>query len=329
MRFGKFNKRAGIIKTAVLMSTVLLLSACAQPGLKEAEGTAVPETNSSEETESLYHENEFGFVDESMDVSGGIPENAEGRLFIIRERGYLTVATEPYYSPQEFIDPSLEGEEQYVGADMELARLIAERMGVELRIVPLDFSDALASVANGTNDLIISGVSFTPARAGILEMSKGYHFTDETANVGILIREEDRDRIRSEEDLAGKNLAAQSGSVQESLLAEHVMNYRQFRRFNTMSEIYTALEKGEVDAAAADIETASIYISNNPGCGLTFIEGIGYSLEEQYWGDRIAGPKDELMLMYFVNGVIDEVVKDGTYEAWFDEYTDYAARLGV
>ena len=38
------------------------------------------------------------------------------------------------------------------------------------------------------------------------------------------------------------------------------MNYRQFRRFNTMSEIYTALEKGEVDAAAADIETVSIYI---------------------------------------------------------------------
>ena len=129
------------------------------------------------------------------------------------------MATEPYYSPQEFIDPSLEGEEQYVGADMELARLIAERMGVELRIVPLAFSDALASVANGTNDLIISGVSFTPARAGMLEMSKGYHLTDETANVGILIREEDRDRIRSEEDLAGKNLAAQSGSVQESLLA--------------------------------------------------------------------------------------------------------------
>ena len=64
---------------------------------------------------------------------------------------------------------------------MELARLIAKRMGVELRIVPLDFSEVLTSVADGTNDLIISGLSFTPARAGMLEMSKGYHFSEETS----------------------------------------------------------------------------------------------------------------------------------------------------
>ena len=311
------------------MSTVLLLSACAQPEKTDVTGHAANETDVQEETVSLYHENEFGYVDESMDVSGGIPENAEGRLYTIKERGYLTVATEPYYSPQEFIDPSLEGQDQYVGADMELARLIAKRMGVELRIVPLDFSEVLTSVADGTNDLIISGLSFTPARAGMLEMSKGYHFSEETANAGLLIREEDRDLICSEEDLAGKNLAAQSGSIQESLMAEHVTKYREFRRYNSVEMIYEALEQGEVDAAAVDVETAKIYISNNPGCGLTFVEGIGYAQEEQYRGDRIAGPKDELMLMYFVNGVIDEVLEDGTYEVWFDEYADYAARLGV
>ena len=112
-------------------------------------------------------------------------------------------------------------------------------------------------------------------------------------------------------------------------MAEHVTKYREFRRYNSVEMIYEALEQGEVDAAAVDVETAKIYISNNPGCGLTFVEGIGYAQEEQYRGDRIAGPKDELMLMYFVNGVIDEVLEDGTYEVWFDEYADYAARLGV
>ena len=85
-------------------------------------------------SETVYNVNEWNYVDSSMDVSGGIPEDASGVLARIRERGVLRVATEPYYPPQEFIDPGFDGQDKYRGADMELARLIAERMGVELHI---------------------------------------------------------------------------------------------------------------------------------------------------------------------------------------------------
>ena len=88
--------------------------------------------------EGAYIENEWNYVDQSMDVSHGIPDDAAGVLDRIRREGVLRIATEPYFAPQEFIDPDLEGQDQYVGADMKLAALIAERMGVGLEIVFVD-----------------------------------------------------------------------------------------------------------------------------------------------------------------------------------------------
>ena len=309
-------------------------------------GTAASEANPAESTQdegaagfsltdpsadpgTLYIENEWGFVEESMDVSHGIPEGAQGRLERIKSIGKLTVATEPYYAPQEFIDPTREGQEQYVGADMELARLIAERMGVELEIVPLDFSEVLAGTAEGKYDLAISGLAYTPERASSMELSKGYHFSDEGSGTGVLIRLNEFWKFRSVDDFKEKNIAAQSGSLQEMLMVEHVPRYHQFRRYNSIQEVYDAVQNGDVDAGAVDIETAKLYVAANPGCGLALTDSIVFGMEDQFQGDRIAGPPGEIELMYFVNGVIDEVLESGTYKDWFKEYTDYAARLGL
>jgi polar amino acid transport system substrate-binding protein len=58
-------------------------------------------------------------------------------------------------------------------------------------------------------------------------------------------------------------------------------------------------------------------------------EGLTFSLDEEYRGDRIAAKKGETMLLYFVNGVIDEVLKDGTYMQWFEEARKRAEELGM
>ena len=281
----------------------------------------------AESVESAYTENEWNYVDGSIDVTGGIPEDAMGAMRRIREAGVLRVATEPYFPPQEFIDPSRTGQESFVGADMELARLIARRMGVELEIVPMEFSEVLDSVANGSCDLAISGLLYTPGRASRMELSKGYHYAGESAGSGLLIRAADVEAIADLADLAGRNIAAQSGSLQESLLAEHVTQYSQFQRIPSMQEVYLALEEGRADAAMVDVESAEGYLESNPDCGLALVPGVRFKLEAQFDGDRIAGRKGELQLLYFVNGVIDEILASGAYETWYEEYEAYAAGL--
>ena len=94
-------------------------------------------------------------------TSGGA--EASNRLEKIKERGYIEVATEPYFAPNEFIDSTKTGDEQYVGADIEMAKYIADKLGVELKIVPLEFAAVLSSITEGKYDLAISALAYTPA----------------------------------------------------------------------------------------------------------------------------------------------------------------------
>ena len=279
--------------------------------------------------EPAFGENAWNYVDGSMDTTHGIPEDAEGVLASIRERGVLRVATEPYWVPQEFIDPTRDGQESYVGADMDMARLIAERMGVTLEIMPMDFSDVLEAVANGEADLAISALSYTPGRAASVTLSKGYYYSGGDGGSGLIIREQNAEAIRSVQDLDGRDIVAQSGSLQEMLIAEHVYNYHEFRRLSTIEAVYQAVVMGKADAAAVDVDNARHYIADNPDYGLTLVEGVRFTMDEQFQGDRVAAKKGEYRLMYFVNGVIDELLASGQYDAWYDEYAAYAKALGI
>ncbi len=279
--------------------------------------------------EEVYVENEWNFVDQSLDVSHGIPDNASGVLDRIRRTGVLRVATEPYFAPQEFIDPDLEGQAQYVGADMNLANLIAERMGVRLEIIPMEFSQVLPALAEDICDLTISAIAFTPGRASAYTMSKGYYFADSEASTAIMIRGADSEAITSLEDLADRTIAAQSTSLQEALAVRHVPAYAEFRRLPSVQDVYDALESGKADAGIVDLETAENYIANNPGAGLALVSGVYFTLDEHDLGDRICAKKGELQLICFVNGVIDEVLADGSYVQWMTEAEKRAAELGL
>lgn len=282
-----------------------------------------------ETAEPTYGENAWDYVDGSMDATQGIPGDAEGVLALIQQRGVLRVATEPYWPPQEFIDPDLDGQASYVGADMEFARLIAERMGVELEILPMDFSVVLDAVAEGEADLAISALAYTPGRAAAVTLSKGYYFSGEDVGNSIVVRAADAEAIQSVKDLEGRDIVAQSGSLQELLMAENVFGYHEFRRLSTIDDVYQAVRQGKADAAAVDVENARSYIEDNPDCGLALVPGIRFEMEEQFKGDRVAAKRGEYQLMYFVNGIIDELLASGQYQAWFDRYGERAAALGM
>ncbi|MBQ8072565.1 MAG: transporter substrate-binding domain-containing protein [Clostridia bacterium] len=270
--------------------------------------------------QTVYIENQWNYVDMAMDVSAGIPADAVGRLAQIREKGKLTVATEPYFPPQEYIDESKTGQDRFAGADMMLARLIAERMGVELEIVPLAFSEVLTGVQEGRYDLAVSALAFTQSRAEVLEMSRGYYYSGAETASGMLIRQEDADSIRSLADLDARDIAAQSGSLQEAMAVDSALSCRQFRRLSSVTDVITAVEAGVVDAGITDSESAALHISAHRDCPLRFVPVPGFRLREEYLGDRVAARKGEIQLISFVNGVISEVLEKDLYTDWLSQY---------
>ena len=106
-----------------------------------------------------YVENEWNYVDGSMDVSGGIPENAQGTLASIRDAGVLRVATNADYPPQEFIDPAQTGQAQYIGSDMELARAIAADGEGSTKLVTVD---VMGAATEGDAETVARSIANSP-----------------------------------------------------------------------------------------------------------------------------------------------------------------------
>lgn len=261
--------------------------------------------------------------------SNSSAEDKSNRLEAILDRGYIEVATEPYFAPYEFIDPSKQGSDQYVGSDIELAKYIAEELGVELRIVPLEFSAVLGSITEGKYDFAISALSFTPARAEAMNMSKGYYFAENAPGHGLLIRKADKDIISDPDDLSDKIIVAQSGSLQEFFVNEQVPKFKEFKRVSATTDGFLMVQVGKADACAASIPMAQLYVEANPSANLMVVEGFEFIMDKETAGTRIGIPKGEDELTEKINLIIDEVLESGIFEDWHIEYTEYAKSLGL
>lgn len=262
-------------------------------------------------------------------VNAASNTDAENRLEAIKERGYLEVATEPYFAPNEFIDASKPAGEQVVGSDIELARRIAERLDVELRIVPLEFSAVLSSVTTGKYDMAISALAYMPSRAEAMELSKAYYINPNSEGYSLMVREEDADKYKAFSDFDGKKIVFQSGSLQE-LYATTQMDTSKLAdvaRVSATTDGYLMVSEKKVDAAVCAVANAKLYCEANPG--LTVLTGIRFQEDEEFSGTRVGVPKGETELLEFVNSVIDEVVESGEYLQWYNDYQEYAAKLGV
>src|SRR5690625_517593 len=107
----------------------------------------------------------------------------------------LRVGTDTNYVPFEFLDQET-GE--YIGFDIDLIDAIAEEIGFEYELNPMDYSGITPALQTGNLDIAIAGISITPERAETVDLSDPYY----DAGTAIMVQE-DSD-IHTIEDLAGK-----------------------------------------------------------------------------------------------------------------------------
>lgn len=250
---------------------------------------------------------------------------ANDRLAQIKDRGYIEVTTEPYFAPYEFIDPSKTGDEQYVGMDMEIAKAIAEKIGVDLKIVPLEFTAVQVGIAEGKYDLAISAMAYSPSRAASMHLSNVYLASD--TGYGFLVREEDVDKYTTIESVKDAVIITQSGSVQEALYKSDIGSCKEFKLVGSMPDGYLAVAEGKADVCVCSIASADLYAEANGGLATT---SFRFDIDPNMNGEVVAAPLEGTdSLIELVNEVIAELNAEGKIQAWYDEYTDYAAQLGI
>ncbi len=243
----------------------------------------------------------------------------------IKEQGYIELCTEPYFAPYEFIDPTKSGDEQYVGMDIEIAQYIADKIGVELRVVPLDFTAVLAGIADGKYDMAISAIAYSPARAEAMNLSNVYQSSG--GGYGFMVRAEDADKYNSIEDLKDAVVITQSGSVQESLYNENVTECKEFKLVANMTDGYLAVAENKADVCICSIESAQLYADANGGL---VIPDFRFEVDPNMNGTVVALPlQGSDSLMEVVNEAIAELNEQGLIEQWNEEYSAYASELGI
>ena len=249
-------------------------------------------------------------------------QQGEGDLLQqILDRGELIVGTSPDFRPMEFIDTTKEGQDQYVGCDMDMAKYIADKLGVKLTIKAMDFDAVLASVTTRQIDMAITGITKTPERASSMEMTDSYFDEEgESGWQGILIKEDMKDVYTSLETLNGKKIAVQSGSLQDFYVKDQLPEAK-VQYITQLNDAIELLNNGTVDAVAVAYGNGKEFVESKEG--LYIDEKLLFTLNADYTGNRIGIPKGETALTNRVNDIIKEIKDNHLYEEWYQNALNY------
>ncbi len=181
--------------------------------------------------------------------------SAEGGdlLSAIREKGYITIATEGDWSPWTYVD---EATNELTGFDVELGRAIAEKLGVEARFEVAPWDAILAGVSSGRFDLACNGVSYTEERAEAYNFSTPYVY-----DPSVLVVRADNESIHSFEDLKGKKTA----NTISSIYAKMAQDYgAEVQGVDALADTIQLVLQGRVDATINASATIEDYLRAQP-----------------------------------------------------------------
>lgn len=170
----------------------------------------------------------------------------------IKANGYITFATEGTYAPYSFHDD----DNNLVGFDVEVARAIADKLGVEARFTETQWDGIIAGLDAKKYDAISNQVSITEERL------QKYLFSDPYTYVyGVVIVNEDNDEIKSFEDLDGKDVSLTVTSNWAQVAESYGGKIVSTSGFNESIQLVL---QNRVDATVNDNVTFYDFIANQP-----------------------------------------------------------------
>lgn len=224
-------------------------------------------------------------------------KGSDDLLETIQERGTIIVGLEGDWAPWSYVDEN----DELTGYDVEVAKAIADKLGVEIQIVPGEWDGLFAGMDAGRYDMVVNGVEVTEERADKYNFSTPYAYI-RTA----LIVKGDNDSIKTFEDLKGKKTANSIASTYMNLAESYGATCY---GVSTLDETLTMVLQGRVDATLNAIVSFTDYMAQHPDSNLKVVatteEASNVAIPMRK-GDETASLREA------VNKAIDELREDGT-----------------
>ena len=285
-----------ILAFAMAAAMTLSLAACGGNG-----GSA---SSNKSSTSGSVSGSQVGTGSASNSASSAQPSGS----FTTVESGKLHMSTNAEFPPYEMLDDA----GNPIGIDVEVAAAIANKLGLELVVDDMGFDAALLAVQNGQSDIAMAGITVSEDRLAKMDFTDSY-----ATGVQVVIVKEGSDVTM--DNLGEKMIGTQMGTTGYIYASDtpdnggygedHVIGYE------TGAVAVQALVSGQVDAVIIDNLPAQSYVEANAAAGLTILEGTW--VEEDY---AIALQKGNTELMAAVNGALNELKADGTFQGIVDKY---------
>ena len=283
------KKIVSVILCAAMATTVL--AGCGSSNTASTDAAA-EETTEDVEAEATKEEAE------DAEAAEGATDAAEVTTV---EPGVLTMGTNATFPPYEYKDG-----DDVVGIDAEIAQAMADKLGLQLEIVDMDFDSLVASVQSGKIDMSLAGMTVTEER------KQNVDFTDSYATgVQVIIVKEDSD-IASADDLEGKLIGVQQGTTGHLYCSDDFGEDNVIPYANGATAVQ-ALLQGKVDCVVIDQEPAKAFVEANEG--LKILE-TAYTTEDY----AAAVSKDNPALTAALNSALQELKDNGTIQGILDKY---------
>ena len=250
-----------------------------------------------------------------MAVSMVVPAMADDEVETVTD-GKLTVATSPDFAPYEFYSIDDDGNPTLAGFDISLANYIADKMGLELEIVTMDFDGVLSELSQKNVDLGMAGLSPDPEREDAMDFSDIYY----TGGQSFVTVKDKADQFTALEDANNKNfsIGAQTGSIQLDLANENTPD-ADIVSLPKVTDIITELLTGKLDGAFIETDVAKSYQKNYEDLEILF--DVPYDTE----GSAIGVSKGNESLLKAVNEAIEDAIEDGSMDTFVAEANELAA----
>lgn len=224
--------------------------------------------------------------------------------------GKLTVATSPDFAPYEFYSIDENENPTLVGFDIALAQYIADYLGLELEIIPMDFDGTLSELSAKKVDLALSGYSPDPTREDKMDFSDIYYVGGQSF---VTVQDKaDSFSTLADANKAEYQIGAQLGSIQADLAKENTPD-ADIVELSKVTDIIAELLSGKLDGAFIETVVAEAYAKNYPELCVKF--AVPYEQE----GSVVGVSKDNGALLAAVNLAIAAAKEDGSMDRFVAE----------
>ncbi len=220
--------------------------------------------------------------------------------------GKLTMVTSPDFAPSEFYAIDEAGNPTLAGHDISLGYFIADYIGLELEIVPIDFNGVLMELQTKSADMAIAGLANDPKRESIMDFSVPY--SGDGQSFVCLQSNKDQFPDIGATNKAEYDIGAQLGSIQLQL-AEIYSPDSNIVQLAKVTDIVAELVSGKLDGAYISTTTAENYAKQYPElCVILDVENPTSD------STCVGVVKDNPALLAAINLAVTEAVESGKME---------------